>query len=99
MAIINNYTKKKARNAARLARVPNTNRCELFETVRDEDNDNAVEVLRETTTLKHLNDLIDAAQAEKAAFMAAYQPQLDKLNAKIHNLRDIRADLKVLTGE
>ena len=99
MAIINNYTKKKARNAARLARIPNTNKCELFETVRDEDTDNAVEVLRDTTTLKHLNDLINAAQAERTAFMAAYQPQLDKINAKIQNLKDIRTDLKALTGE
>ena len=99
MAIINNYTKKKARNAARLARIPNTNKCELFETVRDEDTDNSIELLRDTTTLRHLNDLINAAQAERTAFMAAYQPQLDKINAKIQNLKDIRTDLKALTGE
>lgn len=97
--MIHNYKKKKARQAARVALVPNTNRCELFETLRDEDTDEITERMQGTTTIRHLNDLIDAVQLEKDAFLAQYQPRLDALNKRIQNLRDIKADVKLATGE
>lgn len=97
--MINNYLKKKARNAARVALIPDTNRCELFETLRDEDTDEIGEVLKGTATVRDINGMIDAAQSEKDAFLAQYQPRLDALNKRIQNLRDIRADVKLATGE
>lgn len=54
--------------------------------------------MRGTATVRHLNDLIDAAQIAKDTFMAQYQPELDKLNKQIQNLRDIKTDVKLLTG-
>ena len=97
--MIHNYTKKKARKAARLALIPDTNRCELFETLRDEDTDEVREVLKGTATTRDINGMIDAVQSEKDAFLAQYQPRLDALNKRIQNLRDIKADVKLATGE
>lgn len=97
--MINNYLKKKTETRARIAATEDPKVVEMFETVRDEETDTVVEVSRGTTRVKHLNDLIASAVAAKDAFVAAYQPELDKLNKKIQNLRDIKTDVKALTGE
>ena len=97
--MIKNYLKKKSESRARIAATADPKTVEMFETVRDEDTDVKSEISKGTTSAKHINDLLDAAQAAKTAFMAAYQPQLDKLNKEIQNLKDIKTDVRAITGE
>ena len=90
MAIIHNYTKKKARGAARLVKIDATS-VRAEERERDDD-DNQTWVTKDTHTVKHLNDLIASATAARDAFVAQYQPQLQKLNRELANLEAIKTD-------
>lgn len=96
--MIKNYTKKKLESRARLAVTDDPKIVEMFETIRDDDLDETIEISRGTTRVKHLNDLIADATARRDAFVASYQPQLDRLNKEVENLKDIKADVRLLTN-
>ena len=97
--MINNYLKKKTENRARIAETDDPKIVELFETVRNEDSDEIGEISRGTTRVRHLNDLINFEQAAKDAYVAQHQQRLDNFNKRIQNLKDIRTDVRAITGD
>lgn len=97
--MINNYLKKKTKNRARIAATDDPNIVELFEWVFNDETDQTTEISRGTTRVRHLNDLINAEQSAKGAYVAQHQARLDNFNKRIQNLKDIRADVRAITGD
>lgn len=75
--MINNYLKKKTENRARIAATDDPKIVELFEWVFNDETDQTTEISRGTTRVRHLNDLINAEQAAKDAYVAQHQQRLD----------------------
>ena len=97
--MINNYLKKKTENRARIAATDDPKIVELFEWVFNDETDQTTEISRGTTRVRHLNDLINAEQSAKGAYVAQHQARLDNFNKRIQNLKDIRADVRAITGD
>lgn len=97
--MINNYLKKKTKNRARIAATDDPKIVELFEWVFNDETDQTTEISRGTTRVRHLNDLINAEQSAKGAYVAQHQARLDNFNKRIQNLKDIRADVRAITGD